>query len=331
MRLALNKFVSSLGLASAMLILAGSASAEVTVSWTAPSESGTYIAGQLISLTGNANSNGLIGGTGLDLALVLDSSGSMTTVSGGKSRSTWLKEASVALVDALPGISTSVTVVDFDSDALLVRSLTALSADKASVVSGIQKIDAAGGTNIGAGIDLAAKELTGANHAAGRSQMMVVVSDGSSSGNPPSNAAAALAAGVDAIHAVGIPGHSVNTMQGIATAGNGIYTNASDLSALINLFNGTAGNLVGVERVDLTLNDGSFIAGVAMDGLGNFSVPDVVLQAGENIFTAVAFDALGNSATRQLVLSAAPVPEPEAYAMFGMGLLLLAAVRRRRV
>lgn len=306
----------------------GLAQAVVAVSWTSPSSAGLYAIGQVVNPTGNANASGLTGGTGLDLALVLDSSGSMSTTVSGKTRRVWLQEASAALVNALPAASTSVAVVDFDSDALLLQGLTPLSGGTASVINAINAVDASGGTNIGAGIVRATTELTGAAHSAGRTQMMVVVSDGVSSGSPATSAAAALAAGVDAIHAVGIPGHDAATMQGIATAGNGIYTNASDLTSLINLFNGTAGNLVGIQKVDVTMNDGSFIAGIAIDGLGNFSLPNAVLHAGANVFTAVAYDTLGNSATAVLTLQA--VPEPSTYAMLALGLGLMGALRRRR-
>jgi Ca-activated chloride channel homolog len=313
--------------ALAGLLATSAAHAVVAVSWTAPSSSALYAVGQVVNPLGNANASGTVGGTGLDLALVLDSSGSMATVESGQSRRVWLQQASTALVNALPAASTSVTVVDFDSAALVRQSLTPLSGNTAGVIAAINAVNASGGTNIGAGIERARAELIGPAHTDGRVQMMVVVSDGTSSGTPANNAAAALAAGVDAIHTVGIPGHNVATMRAIATAGNGIYTDGSNLTGLINLFNGTSGNLVGIAHVDVTMNDGSFIAGIAIDGLGNFSLPNAVLQAGANVFTAVAFDTLGNSATAVLTLQA--VPEPSTYALFGLGLAMAGLLRRR--
>jgi hypothetical protein len=302
--------------------------AAVAVSWTGPSPLATYSVGEVVNPFGNANASGIIGGTGLDLALVLDSSGSMSTIDSGKSRNAWLEEASIALVNALPVSSTSVAVVDFDDTAKLLQGLTPLSSGSASVLSAINAIDASGGTDIGAGIDRASTELTGPNHTDGRTQMMVVVSDGFSSGNPAANAAAALGAGIDAIHTVGIPGHDPFTMQNIATAGNGIYTNASNLTDLIDLFNGTAGNLVGIDHVDVTMNDGTFISHIAIDGLGNFILPNATLLFGANVFTAVAYDTLGNSASADLILTA--VPEPSTYAMLSMGLVLVGWIGSRR-
>ena len=177
--------------------------AAVAVSWTGPSPLATYSVGEVVNPFGNANASGIIGGTGLDLALVLDSSGSMGIIDSGKTRNAWLEEASTALVNALPVSSTSVAVVDFDSSASLLQGLTPLSSDSASVLSAIAAIDASGGTAIDAGIDRATTELIGSNHTDGRTQMMVVVSDGESNrAAAVASAAAALGFGVDAIHTV---------------------------------------------------------------------------------------------------------------------------------
>ncbi|MDO8895575.1 MAG: VWA domain-containing protein [Nitrosomonas sp.] len=329
MKKIIKRWLAVSTLVSVGLGMSGAAQAAVAVSWTGPSPFATYSVGEVVNPFGNANASGIIGGTGLDLALVLDSSGSMSSISSGKSRNAWLEEASAALVNALPVDSTSVAVIDFDSDALLLQGLTPLSSGSAAVLSAITAIDASGGTAINAGINRASTELTGTNHTDGRTQMMVVVSDGGSSRTAAETSAiAALSLGVDAIHTVGIPGHNVLTMQTIATAGNGIYTNASDLTSLIDLFNGTSGNLVGIDHVDVTMNNGLFIDHIAIDGLGNFILPNATLFFGDNVFTAVAYDTLGNSATAQLILTA--VPEPSTYAMLVLGLALVGWASNRR-
>lgn len=306
------------------------AMAAVTASWGSPLNNSVFDAGSVISLTGSANASGIIGGTGLDLALVLDSSGSMGTISSGKSRQAWVREAAAALVNAVPQASTSVSVVEFDSDANLLKGLTPLGTDKAGVLTAINSVDASGGTNIGAGITRATTELTGPNATAGRVQVQVVISDGISSGTPATSAAAAFAAGVDAVHAVGIPGHSAATMQAIATAGHGTYTNGSDLTALIGLFSGTGGNLVGIDSVDILLNDGTLLDNVGIDGLGNFVLPAVTVFEGINVFKATAYDTLGNSATAELVLIGSAVPEPETLALLLAGLAVFGVRARLR-
>jgi hypothetical protein len=294
----------SIGLLS--LLASGAAFAGASVAWTSPPNGSTYAVGTVVNPTGVASGVGGQAGTGLDLALVLDSSGSM----GGAGQLAQ-RNAALALVAALPSATSSVAVVEFDSDANLVLGLTPVSTGLATINAAITSVDASGGTNIAAGISTATAELTGANHIAGRTQVMVVVSDGSTSGADPGAAAdAAIAAGVDNVHSVGIPGHVASQMQNIANGpdnitGNsddiGVYT-AGSLDALTALFNGTAGNLVGLTRVDVTLPDGTLLVGVPTDGLGNFALSGWNIQAGANTFTATAYATDGSQASATLTL-----------------------------
>ena len=331
----------------AVTMFAGSAFAAPSVDWIDPADGSSYAAGTIVAVTGQASCTGAVGGTGLDLVLVLDSSGSMATTSGGKTRSQWMKEAAIALVDNLPVGTTSVGVVEFDSDANTVKTLLALSTKIDEVKAAINGVDASGGTNIGSGINEAASVLTGATHTAGRSQMMVVVSDGSTSGDPYVNASNAIVAGVDAIHTVGIPGHNVSTMQDIVsgsdnTYGNsddwGVYTDASDLSTLTGIFDGTGGSLVGIDRVEVELNDGTILNSANGDftvsGLGTFTIPNQEIVLGANTFVATAYCTDGLSADDSLTLYGAgdtpPIPEPATLLLFGFGLLGVAGVSRKK-
>jgi hypothetical protein len=71
---------------------------------------------------------------------------------------------------------------------------------------------------------------------------------------------------------------------------------------LTALFNGTAGNLVGLSRVDVTLPNGTILSGVPTDGLGNFALSGWTMLAGANTFTATAFATDGSQATATLTL-----------------------------
>ena len=330
----------------AIALFAGNAFAATSVKWLSPPDGSSYAVGSSVSLLGQAACSGTVGGSGLDLVLVLDSSGSMSG-----SRSAAMKVAANALVDALPTNTTSVAVVEFDSDANTVQTLLGLTSvtNINTIKAAINSVDASGGTDIGDGITEATTVLTGTDHTAGRSQMMVVVSDGGSSAYYANLAADnAMAAGVDAIHTVGIPGHNTTVMAGIpggtdhdysTTADNyGVYTDASDLSTLTGIFDGTGGSLVGIDYVTVTLPDGTILnsnnGDFSVDGLGNFTIGGQVIAAGAQDYVATAYCDQGLPASDTLTLNGVggpdPIPEPGTILLFGVGLLGLSGASRKK-
>ena len=128
---------------------------------------------------------------------------------------------------------------------------------------------------------------------------------------------------------MGIPNHNAAQMQTIASQGHGTYTNTS-VAGLIGLFSGTAGNLVGLDRIDVQLPDGSWLNDWGTDGLGNFTLPNWTMQLGPNVFTVNAYGTDGTFATADLTLHGTVVPVPGAFLLGSLGLAFSGWKLRRR-
>lgn len=170
------------------------------------------------------------GGTGqpvlLDVAFVLDSSGSMSSNDPQGFRRT----ASKNFVDAMLTDDRG-AVIDFDDSARLLQSLTS---SKTALKTAIDRIDANGGTNIGAGVSTGLAELTRSTDTT-RGRVMILLTDGQGSYNPTLTAQAG-AAGVT-VYTIGL-GNSVDEslLRTIARETGGTYNQVDEASDLPQVF-----------------------------------------------------------------------------------------------
>ncbi|MEM6577096.1 MAG: vWA domain-containing protein [Pseudomonadota bacterium] len=320
------------------------AQAAGSVSFTSPADGSMAPVGTAITPTGQASATGTTGG-GLDLVLVLDSSGSMSAIetAGGttQSRREWQQDAAIAIVNALPAGSSRVSIVEFDSDANIVVGLTPLipASNVTAIINAINGVDASGGTDIPDGINAARTELSNNGNPAA-SQQMVVFSDGSSSGDPGAAAALAAADGIT-VHSVALPGANLTTMQDISNNGGGIFanfTNPADLANIQNAFVGTGGTPVGIDKITITLPDGTVIDPNSINALGLFTVDSPFnIAAGPNTWTVTAFFDDGTTASDTVTVNGkvngtpvVPLPAGLPLLLGGVGLLGFMRSRARK-
>jgi Mg-chelatase subunit ChlD len=163
----------------------------------------------------------------LDLALVLDSSGSMADNDPTGLR----RQGAKAFVDALLAEDRT-AVVDFDDSATVLQGLTT---DKAAVKAAIDNIDESGGTNLGAGIAAALDVLRAAPDGDDRARMVIMLTDGQGSYDA-SLTAAAKNLNVT-VYTIGL-GSSVDhaLLQSIANGTGGQYHHVASAAELPEVF-----------------------------------------------------------------------------------------------
>jgi hypothetical protein len=179
------------------------------------------------ALGGSCDPRGGSGGTVfLDVAFVLDSSGSMSWNDPQGFR----RAASRNFVDAMLDQDKG-TVVDFDDRGRLLQALTS---DKAALKAAINRIDDVGGTNIGAGVRIGLTELARTPDPE-RAQIMILLTDGVGSYDPLLTVEAGNA-GVT-VYTIGL-GTDIDgaLLRSIADQTGGTFTQVDDASDLPEVF-----------------------------------------------------------------------------------------------
>jgi uncharacterized protein YegL len=189
----------------------------------------------------NRGSDGGGGTQFVDVAFVIDSSGSM----GSNDPSGFRKTASKRFVGALID-GDRASVIDFDSNAFTRRSLTT---DFDAVNRSVDRLDASGGTDIGAGIREANDEFA-RNSNASRTKIQILLTDGQAADGPAVRAAEDAADRNITIYTVGFGNPDSGLLQQVAAETGGEYNEVDSASDLPQVFSRVANNTTKVKDSD---------------------------------------------------------------------------------
>jgi hypothetical protein len=168
----------------------------------------------------------------VDVALVIDSSGSMTGNDPQNLRSAAAKEFVDLLSDGNAQVNADrASVVDFDGGATLLQSLTS---DKDALKTAIDRIDSSGGTNIGAGVRVGLDSLPAIPDPDAQ-LAMVLLTDGFGAYDPALTTRAADSGVI--IFTVGLgSGADAALLQAIADGTGGVFFPVADAEDLAQVF-----------------------------------------------------------------------------------------------
>jgi Mg-chelatase subunit ChlD len=234
---------------------------EVEVEVTQPPD-GSTTEDTCITVVGTASA---VGGSSIDILLVLDSSGSLSW----NDPSDFREQAAVALINNMnPAADLRIGVIDFDGGCSLVSPLTLIGDDNgASAIAAVQAMDQFGGTAIDCGINLAVNTFLGSGRA-GASWTVILFSDGESSAAPAMAAANYAFANGVTINTVFLGGTGSTLMNNIAGTTGGFYLATSDPQDLPDAFG--SGPVTGIAQVTVngiiaSLSAGTFEADLCLD------------------------------------------------------------------
>lgn len=249
------------------------------------------------TVSGSATAFG--GGQGIDLVVVMDDSGSLTSTDPTGERFNALRQMMNSFAT---NADVNVGLVFFASSATTAVQLSSPSSAVGSVNSAITAhATPSGMTAIGAGIRAALDELS-ARGRSGTTKLIVLFTDGEEtmSSDPSGAATTANSQGVR-VNVVGLgSAGSGSGNAAIATAGGGQLFAATDASQLAALFSGS--QLVGIASVSVTNTTTGVAAPNVTVTAGSYNAA-VDLATGTNVIEVVATDTAGLATHQQVTVT----------------------------
>lgn len=271
----------------------------------------TASVGDEVTYTIEATNDNSAETTPLDVMLVIDDSGSMSSVVGCSDPTyfdeincianggTWsnlskMETAKTAAIDFVNQLGTNDQsgAVSFSSSASLIQALTFTHTNTTTAITGLS---AGGGTNIASGVTTAHAEFTAHGRTAPTKQVMIVLSDGV--GGDPSTAATAAKADGIRIISIGL-GYGVDetTMKNMASSDADYYFAPSG-AELAAIYTGILGTLC--DEQDLTITDD--ITDVLVDAT-LVSTNPAAIQTGNELSWSFAGVGCGETVTASFVV-----------------------------
>lgn len=162
----------------------------------------------------------------VDVALVIDSSGSMLDNDPQNLR---IAAAKSFITNMKP--SDRAAVIDFDNGVIVRQNLTG---EKTALSNALNQIDAAGGTDIGAGVGSAYSVLTNQSDAS-HTRVVILLTDGQ--GSYDTNLSSQLKDQNIRVFTIGLTGQVDETLlKSISSVTNGGYKQINDASGLVGVF-----------------------------------------------------------------------------------------------
>jgi len=197
----------------------------------------------------------------VDVALIIDSSGSMTSTDPTNLR----KEAAKLFIDLVDD-EDKIAIVDFDENVRVWQSLIGIAGNKAALKTAVDRIDSSGSTNIGGGLRYGYNELNGAQADTTHNKAAILLTDGQH------NTGTAPLSVVPDYEAKGWPIYSIalssdadkQLLNQISDETDGQFYDAPESKALQDIYNKISLRIKGNSQVDVQtgqIREGQTVAG----------------------------------------------------------------------